>query len=406
MGITNAALVAMLVAKGVITTTDLGTGGRLNDKQAERFIDFVIDETGLDQMGRVEKFRNDNLKVDKIGVHKRVTVPAEEARDPSVRRGVTTSQVTLTPCELMTPFELSTNFLESNIEGESAEDTVVRLMATQMGNDVEGMYIEGDTLGRAAIEEDLFEGGSLTQVIKDTLMAKFDGFLRQADSANLVDIDGSPISPNVFSRMIQNMPNKFRRNRRDMVFLVPDDLEQQYRERVSTRATGSGDAALNGQANLTPYGVELLPVSLMPFNPAIVEHIAFTGSGSTVALRYSGLVSGSMIVTAITLEKVLTTPFIDPTDYTFDPVAGTITHAGGGSAIGATATVKVTYQAGPQIILTPKSNIIFAIGRDITIERDRDIFARLNQWAITTKVDCKFEEVTAVVKAFNIASSL
>jgi len=403
---TNQALIALLVSKGVIATTDLGTGGKLNDAQADRFIDFVIDETNLQNMGRVERFRNENLKVDKIGVHKRVTVPAEEARDPAVRRGVTTSQVTLTPCELMTPFELSTNFLEHNIEGESAEDTVVRLMATQMGNDVEGLYIEGDVLGRAAIEEDIFEGGSLTQVIKDSLMAKFDGFLRQADGGALVDIDGAPISPNVFSRMIQAMPNKFRRNRRDMVFLVPDDLEQQYRERVSTRATGSGDAALNGQGNLTPFGVELMPVSLMPFNPAVVEHITFTGSGSTVSLRYNNLVASSMIVTAITLDKVPTTPFIDPTDYTFDPVAGTITHAGGGSVIGGTATVKVTYQSGPQIILTPRSNIIFAIGRDITIERDRDIFARLNQWAITTKVDTKYEELTAVVKGFNIASSL
>lgn len=403
---TNAALIAMLVSKGVITTTDLGTGGKLNDKQSDRFIDFVIDETNLADMGRVEKFRNENMKVDKIGVHGRVTVPAEEARDPAVRRGITTSQVTLTPVELMTPFELSTNFLENNIEGESAEDTVVRLMATQMGNDVEGLYIEGDTLGRAALEEDIFEGGSTTQYIKDSLMAKFDGFLRQADAAAQVDISGSPISPNVFSRMLQAMPNKFRRNRKDLVFLVPDDLEQQYRERVSTRATGAGDAALNGQANLTPFGVEMKPVSLMPFNPTVVEHITFTGSGSTVALRYNNLLAASGVVTATTLDKVPTTPFIVTTDWTIDYVAGTITHAGGGSAIGATATVKVTYQSGPQIILTPRSNIIFAIGRDITIERDRDIFARMNQWAITTKVDVVFEEVTAIVKGFNIASSL
>ena len=33
-----------------------------------------------------------------------------------------------------------------------------------------------------------------------------------------------------------------------------------------------------------------------------------------------------------------------------------------------------------------------AIGRDVRIEKDRDIFARLDQWAITTKVDVTFEE--------------
>lgn len=51
-------------------------------------------------------------------------------------------------------------------------------------------------------------------------------------------------------------------------------------------------------------------------------------------------------------------------------------------------------------------NLITAIGRDIRIEKDRDIFARLNQWAITTKVDAQFEEVDAVVKAYNIGSTL
>jgi hypothetical protein len=42
------------------------------------------------------------------------------------------------------------------------------------------------------------------------------------------------------------------------------------------------------------------------------------------------------------------------------------------------------------------------IGRDIRIEKDRDIFKGVNQYAITAKVSVQFEELTAIVKVRNI----
>ena len=36
-----------MVEKGVISTSALASGGKLNPTQANRFIDFVFDETGL-----------------------------------------------------------------------------------------------------------------------------------------------------------------------------------------------------------------------------------------------------------------------------------------------------------------------------------------------------------------------
>ena len=76
-----------------------------------------------------------------------------------------------------------------------------------------------------------------------------------------------------------------------------------------------------------------------------------------------------------------------------------MTTAAGGVESG---TFKVTYHSRAQIALCDYQNLILAIGRDIRVETDRDIFKGVNQFAITTKVDAEIEEVTATVKGINI----
>ena len=43
----------------------------------------------------------------------------------------------------MVPWELSDEFVTENLEGENVEDTIMRLMATQLSNDLEELYIQG-----------------------------------------------------------------------------------------------------------------------------------------------------------------------------------------------------------------------------------------------------------------------
>lgn len=394
-----------LVRKALIATDAIASAGKLNDAQADKFIDYVFDLSMLKKVARIVRFRNENMDIDKIGVGARVAMPASEGRDPGKRRGVSHSKITLTPKELMVPFEVSDTYREHNIEGDSVEDHIVRMMATQTGNDIEELYIDGDTVGAAVLESEMVDGGSSTEYVKDTYLALFDGWMRQADAANTVNFAGAAVSSSVFSKMINALPVKFRRNRSNLVFLCSMELEQLYRERVSTRATAKGDDALNSEAPLTPFGVPLMGVPLMNFYQKVVQHIAFTGASSTIALRYAPVKSGSIVVTPTALAgDIPDEAYLLTTDYTVDETAGTITQANSG--IGSSATVKITYEAYPQLLLTPKNNLIAAIGRDIRIEKDRDIFKRVNQYALTTKVDTKFEEVTAVVKGYNINNVL
>jgi hypothetical protein len=389
-----------LVQKAITAAEDLVAGGKLNDMQSDMFIDFVIDVTELRGSVRTVRFRNENMNIDKIGVGQRVTVPKEEARDPGVRFGVQTSKVVLTPCELMTPFEISDNFGENSIEGEDVEDTVVRLMATQAGNDYEELMINGDVLGVAQLESDLLaEGGSTTQYVKDTFLAKFNGWLRLTDSGNIYDAAGANISTKVFSGMIKAMPIKFRRTRRNLRFLVAMDLEQNWREKVSSRATAQGDRALTSTDQIPVFGVPLVPVPLLDAEPRVVEHFTLAHP-ATVGLRYEN-VSG-VVVTRQALGKTPETPYVVTTDYTVNAAAGTVTTAVGGAFDPGPVDVKITYFSQAQIMLADMNNLVMGIGRDVRIESDRDIFKSVNQFAITTKIAVQVEEVTATVKGINI----
>jgi hypothetical protein len=393
-----------LVRKAVITADTLATGGKLNPAQSDKFIDYVIDETVLKDNARIVRFRNETLDIDKIGVGRRVAVAKSEASDPGIRRGVTTSKVSLQPVEIMVPIEIGDNFREINIEGENVEDTIIRLFATQLANDMEDLYINGNKLGPARLQSDLLEGGDSTRYVKDTYLGLQDGWSLLADGANVVNAGGQNIGLSVFSKAIRALPTKFRRNKSQLRWFISPDLAQLYAEKVSTRATPMGDSAATGtnQATPGPFGIPMVPVPLWQFQPLTVEHIVLTGTTPT-ALKGGPI--ANVVVTTTALASTPTTPFIETTDYVVDYTAGTITRNGGG-AIGSGNTVKVTYQSNPQLILTHMNNFIVGIGRDIRIEKDRDIYKGVNQYAITAKVAVQMEELSAVVKVRNIGTGV
>jgi hypothetical protein len=391
-----------LVKKAVVVTDALATSGKLNPAQADRFIDYVVDVTGLKNNARVVRFRNEDLVIDKIGVGRRAAMPAEEAVAPSARRGITTSKVTLTPKEIIVPFEIGDSFREINLEGDAVEDHIVKMMATQLANDLETLYLEGDTLGRAVIEGDILEGGHVSNVVKDTYLALRDGWLKLARSGNVVDLAGANVGANAFSRMLNALPAKFKRNRTALRFMSSIDLEQNYREKLSTRATGAGDAALSSTSGITPFGVPLMPFPLFPFKPRVVEHKTLVDSSTAAQLLHAPI--SNVVVTLATLSTSATAPFVEDTDYSVDYTLGKITKVGSGIADG--TSVKVTYDANPQVLLTHQDNMIIGIGRDIRIEKDRDIFKRVNQYAITLKVAVEFEETTAIVLGKNFGTGV
>ena len=390
-----------LVNKAVITADALATQGKLKPAQSDKFIDYVIDETVLKNNARTVRFRNEELEIDKIGIGKRAAVPKAEAKDPGVRRGINTSQVKLKPETIMVPFEIGDNFREINIEGDNVEDHIIQMFATQLANDMEELYVTGNKLGHAVLEEDYLGSGSTTKHVKDNYLALQDGWQVLANGGNVVDALGQNIGLGVFGKAIRAMPTKFRRNKKALRWFMSPDLWQLYLEKLATRATSLGDEAAGGGGH-GPFGIPAVEVPLWDFLPKTVEHVTLNG---TTAVGLLNANVSDVVVHPETLADVATDAYVETTDYVLDAAAGTIARTGGG-AIGDGDTVKVTYSSSPQLILTHQSNFIVGIGRDVRIEKDREIFKGVNQYAITAKIAVEYEEDTAIVKVRNIGTGV
>lgn len=389
-----------VIEKATITTDALASAGKLSDEQADKFLDYVFDETSIKGLGiRMEKFRAEKKSIEKINVANRVAVPADEAADPGIRRGVSTSKIELEPKDIMVPFEVGDLFKRRNIEGDGGENHVIKMMATRLANNVEELWLDGNALGPAVTESDLVEGGSSTLVRKDRYLGLFDGWLKRAEAGHVVDGGNAQLSPSLVAKTFRALPNKFRKNKAAMRLVMSPDHEMHYAEGVAARMTSAGDAALGG-GQAPSFGVKFHGAPLLDSEPLYVEHVVANSDGSTATALAYGPVT-EIVVTPTTVDKSPIAAYVLGVDYSEDLAAGTITRLGGGS-IPSGGTVKVTYRTAGRMFYTMPSNMIIAISLDIAIEKQRNIYTRVNEFAIHASAFCTFEEIDAVAFLKNV----
>lgn len=385
------------IQKAIQTTDSIAAAGKFNPKQANTFLDHVFDLSVLKGNCRQERFRNERMELDELSLGRRVAMAHSEASDPQRRRSATHSKITIQPGEITVPIEISERYLAHNIEGAGAEDHIIKMMASQFANDQEELYLLGDTLGPAAVASEIFPGMSAGH-IRDEYLALQDGWSKRAESGHILDAQNANISPTLFSQAMQQLPEKFQRDLPSMRFLMPTRLGTKYDEKVSQRLTAAGDRALAG-GKAPQFGVARMDVPLWGMNPLVVEHVVLNG---TTAVELANAPLHEIIgVHAETLGGVPTASYIETTDYVVDMAAGTIARTGGG-AIGDGDTVKVTYRANPQMILTSIKNLILGVGLDIQILKGEEIFANVKQYVMHLRAGVQIQTPDAVVKVKNI----
>ena len=183
----------------VIRTTEVGAGGGglLSPEQSNRFIDYMWDETVLGSQVRTIRMKSTEQEIDKVSVGERLMRVATEAVDDGVNAGAVFTKISLTTKKLRLDWELSTESLEDNLEGEALEDHIARLMAAQAGNDLEDVAINGDT--------------ALTT---DPLLKAFDGWRKRAIAGgHVVDHAGANLNRAAFNAALKAMPRKFMQRR-------------------------------------------------------------------------------------------------------------------------------------------------------------------------------------------------
>lgn len=257
----------------VLTTSAIGAagGGILKPEQADKFIDYMWDETALSSMVRRIKMNNPTQEVDKIAVGRRLARKATEGVDDGQNVDPTFAKISMTTVKIRLDWELTTESLEDNLEGDALEDHVARLMASQLGNDLEDLYINGDT-GET-----------------DALLKSLDGFIKRfLAGAHVISAGGAKLNKSVFNRIVKEMPRKYLSRRGDLRFLTSPGLLQDFLN-ITTDASGGAFLNLqeraynaenvNGQGGgsifLRPFGVTMQEIPLWP------EDVDGTYSGAT-----------------------------------------------------------------------------------------------------------------------------
>ena len=243
---------------GVHVASENGNGGLLNPEQSARFLDYMFDATVIGKVARTVRMKSDTAEIDRMSVGEKLMKLASEADNTAVNSGVTFSKISLTTKKLRMDWELSTESLEDNIEGADLEDHIARLMATQAGNDIEDVLLNGDT--------------GLTG---DALYKSFDGVVKKAKaSGRVVDAAGAGISREVFNKALKAMPRKYKQRRGDLRFLAGSNLIQDflYANSIGTNQTIPQDIASSViRGGVAPLGGPAGYVAPFAFGIPIVE---------------------------------------------------------------------------------------------------------------------------------------
>lgn len=139
MGIDN----STIIRKAAISTGSL-TSGLLNPEQARKFIQQTFEATNLGGLVRHEMRTAKTGEIDKIGIGRRILRKKTENTDDGYRAGVNTSQIEYSTTAVRLPWEITEETLRENIEGQNLEKIITDLMTTQLGIDLEDLYLNGD----------------------------------------------------------------------------------------------------------------------------------------------------------------------------------------------------------------------------------------------------------------------
>jgi len=251
---------------GVHVGREAGNGGLLNPEQSARFLDYMFDATVIGKVARTVRMRADTTEIDRMSVGEKLMKVANEGADTASNAAVTFSKISLSTKKLRLDWELSTESLEDNIEGADLEDHIARMMATQAGNDIEDVVLNGNA-----------------SVTTDPLYSAFDGVVKKAKlNGHVVDAGGAAVSRAVFNSALKALPRKYKQRRADLRFLSGSNLIQDYlystsllgadgsanpQDIASSVIRGQGVQPLGGPAGYVApfaFGIPIVEVPLLP----------------------------------------------------------------------------------------------------------------------------------------------
>lgn len=217
-----------IIRKAAIETTAL-TSGLLNPEQAKKFIQQTFEATNLGGLVRHEMRTAKTGEVDKIGIGRRILRKKTENTDDGYRADVQTSQIEYATTAVRLPWEITEETLRENIEGQNFEQIVTNLITTQLGIDLEDLYLNGD------------EAIDASDPDHDFLYIN-DGWIKQiSNGGHVYDASSeTSMSLDLFYKTLAQIPNKY--NNGKLRWLMSPRRAQEWELFLLNKVIGAGGA--------------------------------------------------------------------------------------------------------------------------------------------------------------------
>lgn len=224
MGMNN----STIIRKAAISTGSL-TSGLLNPEQARKFIQQTFEATNLGGLVRHEMRTAKTGEIDKIGIGRRILRKKTENNDDNYRAGVKTSQIEYSTTAVRLPWEITEETLRENIEGQNLETIITNLMTTQLGIDLEDLYLNGDTATASSADD------------YDFLKIN-DGWIKQiSNGGHVYDASAeTSMSLDLFYKALAQIPNKY--NNGKLRWLMSPRRAQEWELFLLNKVIGAGGA--------------------------------------------------------------------------------------------------------------------------------------------------------------------
>lgn len=230
----------------------------LNPEQAGKFLRTATEDQVVLKEASVFTMKSHTKNLDRVEIAGRVLTSGYD--DSGVTREltdeekatVTNFQNQLVAKKLKTQVIIEDDELEDNLEGKAFTNTLLDMLGQKVGYDMEVWAMHADAANISYVQDKLLH--TTTGWLKGAgyqLYGKESTSGADDEDFNIYAEDGSISDPEaLFDALIAAMPKKYIKNRTQMRFYVPYEIEKAYRDLLKQRGTALGDATIQGYSQL------------------------------------------------------------------------------------------------------------------------------------------------------------
>lgn len=324
-------------------------------EEADRFIDYIVDESVMKNRARVVKMNKSTQNIRALGLGTGDFLhPGDTFSSSEYKKTLSQQKIELISKKVRGCIAIFDDDLEDNIEADAFADHLMRMVTKKISNELDIAYWIGDTgsgnaYGGTDIKSlwdgwryriangdtdgdtyynDVSGGSTVLDATDDTTFIHEEGRIAMVDDAAPYNWDFK------YNKILQSLDSKYKvGGLKNLAFYNNDNVTQNYIEALSARATILGDNAILGTAPIQ-YG--MVPIVSCPNMP-------------------------------ITMDG------------------------------GTQATEASTGGAYTDVLLTPNGNLIIGIQRDIKIESQREAADEATYWFYSMRCIPAVENINACI---------